>query len=265
MPTICRDCAAPHPEKPRRCPHCGSPRTISHPELHELSIAHIDCDAFYAAVEKRDNPDFRDKPVIVGGGQRGVVSAACYLARINGVHSAMPMFKALRACPDAIVVRPDMTKYAAVGRQVREILLAATPLVEPLSIDEAFLDLSGTVRVNHGSPATTLVRLILRIETEIGVTASAGLSHNKFLAKFASDMEKPRGFRLIGRAETDAVLAAQPVRRIWGVGKALHAKLSADGISSIGDLLKYDETELMNRYDSMGQRLFRLARGFDLD
>ena len=264
MPTICRDCASHTDDNQRRCPHCGSPRTLSHPELHELSIAHIDCDAFYAAVEKRDNPNLRDKPVIVGGGQRGVVSAACYLARIKGVHSAMPMFKALKACPDAIVVRPDMTKYAVVGRQVREILLTATPLVEPLSIDEAFLDLSGTVRVNHGSPATTLIRLTKRIETEIGLTASVGLSHNKFLAKFASDMEKPRGFKLIGRAETGEILAAEPVHRIWGVGRALHAQLSAAGISTIGDLLEYDETELMKRYGSMGQRLFRLARGHDI-
>ncbi len=237
---------------------------LRHPELHDLAIAHIDCDAFYAAVEKREDPSLRDRPVIVGGGQRGVVSAACYLARIKGVHSAMPMFKARRACPDAVVIPPNMQKYVSVGREVRDILLSASPLVEPLSIDEAFLDLSGTERIHHGSPAKTLIHLIRRIENEIGVTASVGLSHNKFLAKFASDMEKPRGFKVIGRAETQELLASQPVRRIWGVGKALHARLQADGIGLIGDLLSHEETELMKRYGSIGQRLFHLARGHDV-
>ena len=173
------------------------------------------------------------------------------------------MFKALKACPHAIVIAPSMSKYAEVGRQVREILLSATPLVEPLSIDEAFLDLSGTERIHGGSPAATLVRIVKRIETELRVTASVGLSHNKFLAKFASDMEKPRGFKVIGRAETESLLAAEPVHRIWGVGKALHARLTADGITRIGDLVAHDQAELMKRYGSMGQRLYRLARGLD--
>ena len=263
VPTICHDCAAERDADTNRCGECGSPRRLSHPELYDLHIAHIDCDAFYAAIEKRDNPDLYDKPVIVGGGKRGVVSAACYVARIHGVRSAMPMFKALKACPHAIVIAPSMSKYAEVGRQVREILLSATPLVEPLSIDEAFLDLSGTERVHGGSPAATLVRIVKRIETELRVTASVGLSHNKFLAKFASDMEKPRGFKVIGRAETESLLAAEPVHRIWGVGKALHARLTADGITRIGDLVAHDQAELMKRYGSMGQRLYRLARGLD--
>lgn len=237
---------------------------MSHPELHDLHIAHIDCDAFYAAIEKRDNPDLHDKPVIIGGGHRGVVSAACYIARIDGVHSAMPMFKALKACPNAVVIAPNMNKYAEVGRQVREILLSATPLVEPLSIDEAFLDLSGTERVHHGSPATTLVHLVKRIEAEVQVTASVGLSHNKFLAKFASDMEKPRGFKIIGRAETESLLAPEPVHRIWGVGKAMHARLTANGITRISELRCHSETDLTKRYGNMGQRLYRLARGLDV-
>ncbi len=264
MPTICRDCSAEIPNDGARCPACGSPRRLSHPELDTLHVAHLDCDAFYATIEKRDNPELLDKPVIVGGGKRGVVSAACYIARVAGVHSAMPMFKALKACPNAVVIAPDMTKYAEVGRQVREVLLSTTPLVEPLSIDEAFLDLAGTERLHGSSPAATLARLVKRIEAELGVTASVGLSHNKFLAKFASDMDKPRGFKIIGRAETQAVLASQPVNRIWGVGKALHAKLTSDGIASIGDLLPYDEADLMKRYGSMGQRLYRLARGVDV-
>jgi len=260
---LCRDCAALVPPAAPRCPGCASPRLLSHPELHDLGIAHIDCDAFYASVEKRDRPELRDQPVIVGGGRRGVVSAACYVARTRGVHSAMPMFKALRACPDAVVVRPDMAKYVAAGREIRAMMQATTPLVEPLSIDEAFLDLTGTERLHEASPAATLVRLIRRIEEEVGVTASVGLSLNKFLAKLASDLDKPRGFAVIGRTETAAVLADLPVSRIWGVGKALQRRLSTDGITTIAQLQTREEADLIARYGSMGRRLYRLARGRD--
>ena len=202
------------PRLPRRrrrrgpLPACGSPRLIRHPELARLSIAHLDCDAFYAAIEKRDDPSLADKPVIVGGGKRGVVSTACYVARIRGVRSAMPMFQALKACPDAVVVRPNMEKYAAVGREVRALMLELTPLVEPLSIDEAFLDLSGTERL-HGAPPALSARRASRSgsRSEIGITVSIGLSFNKFLAKIASDLEKPRGFSVIGEAEALAFLA----------------------------------------------------------
>ena len=228
-----------------------------------LSIAHVDCDAFYATVEKRDDPSLADKPVIVGGGRRGVVSAACYIARTYGVRSAMPMFKALAACPDAVVVPPNMAKYARVGHEVRELMLALTPAVEPLSIDEAFLDLSGTERVHGAPPAVTLARFQRRLEREIGVTASVGLSHNKFLAKIASDLDKPRGFAVIGRAETLSFLAAQPVSIIWGVGKAMQARLARDGLTRIADLQKLDAGGLAKRYGSMGLRLARLARGED--
>jgi len=207
---FCRDCFSPVQGEERRCRACGSPRLIRHPELHDLSIAHIDCDAFYAAVEKRDRPELADKPVIVGGGTRGVVSTACYIARIHGVKSAMPMFKALSLCPDAVVIKPDMAKYAAAGRTVRDLMLDVTPLVEPLSIDEAFLDLTGTARLHGMSPALTLARLIARITEKVGITASVGLSHNKFLAKLASDLEKPRGFSVLGRTETLSFLAARP-------------------------------------------------------
>jgi DNA polymerase-4 len=263
MAGFCRDCYAPAGAADRRCRACGSPRLLRHPELHALSIAHIDCDAFYAAVEKRDHPELADKPVIVGGGTRGVVSTACYVARIHGVKSAMPMFKALKLCPDAVVIRPDMAKYTEAGRQVRQLMLEVTPLVEPLSIDEAFLDLTGTGRLHGMSPAMTLARLIGRIQREVGITASVGLSHNKFLAKLASDLEKPRGFSVLGRAETLSFLAARPVGFIWGVGKAMQEDLARDGITMIGQLQSMEKTELMRRYGSMGARLYHLSRGED--
>ncbi|MFP4002399.1 MAG: DNA polymerase IV [Alphaproteobacteria bacterium] len=260
---FCRDCLTRTAEGRGRCAACGSPRVMRHEELFELTIAHLDCDAFYAAIEKRDDPDLRDRPLIVGGGRRGVVSTACYIARTYGVGSAMPMFKALKACPDAVVLRPDMAKYQAVSREVRRLMEDMTPLVQPLSLDEAFLDLTGTERLHGASAAETLARLLRRIETEIGITASAGLSHNKFLAKLASDMDKPRGFSVIGRAETEAVLAPLPVSRIWGVGARLEARLAEQGITHIRHLQTMDETDLMRRYGVMGRRLVRLARGED--
>lgn len=263
MSGFCRDCFEDAPDSAARCPACGSPRLLRHPELHDLAIAHIDCDAFYATVEKRDDPSLRARPVIVGGGRRGVVSAACYVARTYGVRSAMPMFKALKACPDAVVIPPNMEKYAAVSRQVRALMLSVTPLVEPLSLDEAFLDLSGTAALHGASPARTLARLAARIEREIGVTASIGLSYNKFLAKLASDLDKPRGFAVIGRAEARDFLARLPVGAIWGVGRAMQAKLAADGIATIAQLQRMDEIELMRRYGVLGRRLARFARGED--
>ena len=220
----------------RRCERCGSPRLARHPELYRLHLAHIDCDAFYAAIEKRDNPALKDKPLIIGGGKRGVVSTACYIARIKGVRSAMPMFKALEACPEAVVIPPNMEKYVRVGREVRAMMQALTPLVEPLSIDEAFLDLAGTERLHGMPPAVVLARFALTVEKEIGITVSAGLSYCKFLAKVASDFRKPRGFSVIGEAEALGFLAEQPVTLIWGVGKAFAATLERDGIRSIGQL-----------------------------
>ncbi|MBT9368282.1 DNA polymerase IV [Rhizobium sp. CSW-27] len=262
-PGFCRDCLTGQPEGRRRCRACGSPRLVYHPELYDLTIAHIDCDAFYASVEKRDNPELADRPVIIGGGKRGVVSTACYIARISGVRSAMPMFKALEACPDAVVIPPNMEKYATVGRQVHTLFQELTPLVQPLSIDEAFLDLSGTERLHHDPPARILARLVRRVESEIGITLSVGLSYCKFLAKVASDLQKPRGFSVIGREEAVTFLAPRPVTTIWGVGKAFAATLEADGIRTIGQLQTMAESDLMRRYGTMGQRLFRLARGID--
>ncbi|QWW69125.1 DNA polymerase IV [Rhizobium sp. WYJ-E13] len=262
-PGFCRDCLAGQMGKARRCHACGSPRLVRHKELYDLTLAHIDCDAFYAAVEKRDNPELSDKPVIIGGGKRGVVSTACYIARIHGVRSAMPMFKALEACPQAIVIRPDMEKYVKVGRQVRALMQELTPLVQPLSIDEAFLELGGTERLHHDPPARTLAKFARRIEKEIGITVSVGLSYCKFLAKVASDLQKPRGFSVIGREEAVEFLAPRPVTTIWGVGKAFAATLEADGIRTIGQLQGMEENDLMRRYGSIGQRLSRLSRGID--
>lgn len=262
-PGFCRDCLEEQPDGLRRCRACGSPRLVYHAELRELTLAHVDCDAFYAAVEKRDNPDLIDKPVIIGGGKRGVVSTACYVARIHGVRSAMPMFKALEACPQAVVIRPDMEKYVRVGRQVRALMEELTPLVQPISIDEAFLELRGTELLHHDPPARVLARFARRVEQEIGITISVGLSYCKFLAKVASDLQKPRGFSVIGAAEAVDFLADKPVTLIWGVGKALAATLLADGIRTIGQLQVMDEADLMRRYGVMGQRLARLSRGID--
>ena len=260
---FCRDCLTAVTIETSRCPKCHGPRLKHHPELHELPIAHIDCDAFYAAVEKRDNPELRDKPVIIGGATRGVVSTACYVARIKGVKSAMPMFKALKLCPEAIVIKPDIRKYSAVGQQVRELMLELTPLVEPLSIDEAFLDLTGTTRLHGRSPALSLAALLNAIEEKIGISASAGLSYNKYLAKVASDLEKPRGFSVIGKAEALAFLAEKSVSLIWGVGRAFQEQLMKDGITRIGQLQGMERAELLRRYGVMGARLFHLARGED--
>ncbi|MDH2327931.1 DNA polymerase IV [Cereibacter sp. SYSU M97828] len=262
MPSLCRACLKTF-DAGARCPACRSPRVTAHPELFDLSIAHMDCDAFYASVEKRDNPDLRDKPVIVGGGTRGVVSTCCYIARISGVRSAMPMFQALKLCPEAVVVKPRFDAYVETSRAIRAMMAEMTPGIEPLSLDEAFMDLTGTARLHGAPPAVMMARLVKRMEEELGVSGSVGLSHNKFLAKIASDLDKPRGFSVIGRAETQEFLARQPVRIIWGVGTATQAALETAGIRTISDLLRWDRRDLGARFGSMGDRLWRLARGED--
>ena len=263
MPSLCRDCLTPFLTG-ARCPACRSPRVLAHGELNTLAIAHMDCDAFYASVEKRDNPDLRDQPVIVGGGQRGVVSTCCYLARIKGVRSAMPMFQALKLCPEAVVVKPRMEVYVEVSRAIRSLMEALTPAIEPLSLDEAFLDLTGTERLHGAPPAVVLAGLLRRMESDIGVTGSVGLSHNKFLAKIASDLDKPRGFSVIGRAETEAFLLPKSVRVIWGVGTATQTALESAGIRTIADLRRWERADLGARFGQMGDRLWHLARGLDL-
>ena len=263
---LCRDCCSLtllSPRGPIRCPTCRSPRLLTHPELETLTIAHMDCDAFYASVEKRDNPEIRNKPVIIGGGKRGVVSTACYIARIKGVRSAMPMFQALKLCPEAVVVKPRMEAYVEVSRQIRSFMQDLTPEIEPLSLDEAFMDLTGTQRLHGAPPAVMLARLIRRMETELGISGSIGLSHNKFLAKIASDLDKPRGFSVIGKAETEAFLEKQPVKIIWGVGKSFQQTLERDGIRKISDLKLRDRKDLAKKYGTMGDRLWHLSRGLD--
>jgi DNA polymerase-4 len=261
--SFCRDCLADAAPNDRRCAACGSPRLARHPQLETLSVAHIDCDAFYATVEKRDDPSLAVEPVIVGGGRRGVVAAACYVARTYGIRSAMPMFEALRRCPHAKVIRPNMEKYIKVGREVRQMMLALTPLVEPLSIDEAFLDLSGTARLHGLSAAKALARFAGEVEKKLRITVSIGLSCNKFLAKVASDIDKPRGFAVLGARDAPAFLASKPVSFIFGVGAISAARYARDGFNRIADLQRAGEMELMRRYGEEGRRLSRLAHGID--
>ncbi len=265
MASLCRDCfltdaaafASP------LCPNCGSHRIVSHPELLRLSIAHVDCDAFYASVEKRDRPELTARPVIVGGGTRGVVSAACYIARLYGVRSAMPMFKALKACPDAVVIKPDFAKYTAASRQVRALMAELTPLVQPLSIDEAALDLTGT-EVLHGAPAApVLARFAQSVERAVGVTISIGLAPNRLLGKIAAGRDKPRGFAVIGATEAASLLAPEPVRLLPGIGPALARKLESMGITRLGHLQALTDKDAYRTLGDDGPALIRRARGED--
>ena len=262
MPSLCRKCFNTFTEE-GRCPICNSPLVVSHDELFNLNIAHMDCDAFYASVEKRDNPELADKPVIIGGGRRGVVSTACYIARICGVKSAMPMFKALEKCPDAVVIRPRMKLYAEISQQIRVLMTDITPIVEPLSLDEAFMDLSGTHKLHGVPPAVMLAKLMDRISGKLGLTGSIGLSHNKFLAKIASDLNKPNGYSIIGEAETGSFLKDKSVRLIWGVGSSAQKSLEKAGIRTFSDLLRWDRKDLAKKFGSMGDRLWFLAKGQD--
>jgi len=262
MTAFCRDCFWQGEDAVRRCPDCGSPRIVAHPELGQLSIAHMDCDAFYASVEKRDRPELRDVAVIVGGGKRGVVTTCCYIARIKGVRSAMPMFKALQACPEAVVIKPDFTKYRAESKRILGLAAELTPLIQNLSLDEAWMDLSGTERLHGAPPAVTLARLQKRIEDETGLTVSIGLAVNKFLAKVASDLDKPRGFSVIGH-EAQAFLAPKPVKILPGVGPAMVASLEKAGYRTVGDLAREDVKTLAERWGAHGLRLHDLSHGRD--
>ena len=279
-PAFCRDCLADasanadsfngarrHDDAAGRayaqCPNCGSSRILAHPELNDLSIAHLDCDAFYAAIEKRDDPSLNDKPLIVGGETRGVVSTCCYIARKYGVRSAMPMFQAKKLCPQAVVLKPRHAYYTGVARQIRERMAALTPLVEPLSLDEAYLDLSGTTLIHGMSPARTMAKLAAGIEKDIGITVSIGLSGNKFLAKLASELDKPRGFAVIGMKEAVSFLRDKKVGIVRGAGKVLETQLARDGFMTIGDLQDADPRDLANRYGATGLWLARIARAQD--
>jgi len=263
MSALCRDCLH-HAERDfSTCPACGGRRTVRHPELFRLTVAHVDCDAFYASVEKRDRPDLLAKPVIVGGGRRGVVAACCYIARTRGVRSAMPMFKALTACPDAVVIRPEIGKYVVEGRRIRALMEALTPLVQPLSIDEAVLDLAGTEALHGAPPAVTLARFAQRVEREVGVTVSIGLAGNRLMAKLAAERDKPRGFAVIGAGEAAAWLAPQPVSLLPGIGPALARRLEAAGFTRLGQLAALDAREAARRFGEDGPALAARARGED--
>lgn len=260
IPALCRDCGA-NPEADI-CPMCGGRRVIRHPELFTLAIAHIDCDAFYASVEKRDRPDLAGSPVIVGGGIRGVVTTACYIARIYGVRSAMPMWRALKACPDAVVIRPDFAKYTAAARHIRTLMADLTPLMQTLSIDEAVLDLRGTEALHAAPPASVLARFARRVETEIGITVSIGLAPNRLLAKLAAGRDKPRGFAVLG-SDAAAILAPEPVRLLPGVGPALEKRLHARGLTRLADLQSLSDKEALASLGDDGPALVRRARGQD--
>ena len=261
---LCRDCGENfYGSEIRICPSCLRPRVLRHPELSSLTIAHVDCDAFYASVEKRDDQSLIDKPVIIGGGKRGVVSTCCYIARMHGIRSAMPMYKALEACPDAVVIRPNMEKYKSVGREVRNLMAEFTDIVEPISIDEAYLDFNSQLSNNTPTAALALIHLTNRMEEELGITSSVGLGPNKFLAKLASDLDKPRGFSLIGISEAQNFLAPLPVKKLWGVGPSLTRRLAESGIYKIGQLQRYKEEDLVNRFGSIGRQLAQFAAGKD--
>lgn len=257
----CRDCLARWEGIRARCPTCGSVRMVSHPKLFELSVAHIDCDAFYASIEKRDRPDLTGVPVIIGGGKRGVVSTCCYVARTYGVRSAMPMFKALKLCPDAVVIKPRMDLYVTEGRRIREMMQRLTPLVEPVSIDEAYLDLSGTEALHGAPPALSLMKLQKAVESELGLTISVGLASNKFLAKTASEADKPRGFFALSIDEAPEYLADKSVRVIGGIGPQFEKKLNGDGIRTVGDVQKLDVKTLVKRYGETGLWLHNCSQG----
>jgi DNA polymerase-4 len=263
MGALCRDCLLTGAAFPAGCPNCGGHRIVSHPELLTLTIAHVDCDAFYASVEKRDRPELASKPVIVGGGTRGVVAASCYIARMYGVRSAMPMFKALKACPDAVVIKPDFAKYTAASRQIRALMEEMTPLVQPLSIDEAVLDLGGTEALHGAQAAPVLARFALAVEKQVGVTISVGLAPNRLLAKIAAGRDKPRGFAVIGAAEAAGLLAPEPVRLLPGIGPALAKKLETLGITRLGHLQSLSEREAFRKLGDDGPALMRRARGED--
>ena len=229
----------------------------------QRKIVHIDMDAFYASVEQRDDPQLRGKPVVVAWrGNRSVVCAASYEARKFGVHSAMPAVRAERLCPNAVFLPPDFPRYRAVSRQVREILRRHTDLIEPLSLDEAYLDVSEN---KTGLRTATLVARTIReqIRTELQLTASAGVAPSKFLAKIASDWKKPDGLFVIQPEDVDAFLLPLPVGRVPGVGKVTEGKLKGFGVQTIADLRWLDLPTLESRFGRYGVRLYELARGVD--
>ena len=261
--SVCRECFKTFNIKKEFCDKCYSVNIISNYEIEDLNIAHIDCDAFYASIEKRDNPNYKNTPIIIGGGKRGVVATACYIARTKGVKSAMPMYKALKLCPEAIIIKPNMQKYKMASDKIIKIMREMTPLVEPLSLDEAFLDLSGTLRLHKKIPAVILAELSKKIIEKVGVSVSVGLSYNKFLAKICSDIDKPRGFSIINKKEALNFLKDKPVEVLWGVGKTLKNKLNNDGIKTVGQIKEMEINEVINKYGAIGSHIHKLSNAED--
>lgn len=261
-PGLCRDCLARLQDGQGRCPVCFSPRLLRHRQLFTLAIAHLDCDAFYASVEKRDRPELASRPVIIGGGHRGVVSTACYIARLRGVGSAMPMAQALKLCPDAVVLPPDFTRYRAEAEILRGLMLALTPLVLPLSIDEAVMDLSGTEALHGAPPAVMLAGLARRIEQERGLTVSIGLSHNRMLARIAAGRDKPRGFSVLG-SEAPQVLAGETLALLPGVGRVRAESLARAGFTRIGQIQGLEPRDARRLLGDDGPALVAAACGED--
>lgn len=263
---LCRDCgrldAEPYASGDL-CPGCGSERLVAHGELSRLTVAHVDCDAYYASIEKRDRPELADQPLIVGGGgMRGVVTTACYVARRYGVRSAMPMVRAIQLCPDAVVIHPDMEKYQRESVRIRALMQAAAERVEQVSIDEAYLDF-GDPMARSEPPARSLARLSLQIERRVGVTVSIGLGANKMLAKLASDMKKPRGFAVIGRGDALDVIGPMAIAALPGVGPVMSRRLQELGLARVSDLWQAKEDDLIHRFGLWGRRLVALARAED--
>ena len=261
--SVCRECFKTFIIKKEFCDKCYSVNIISNDEIENLNIAHVDCDAFYASIEKRDNPNYKNNPLIIGGGKRGVVATACYIARTKGVKSAMPMYKALKLCPEAIIIKPNIQKYKKASDKINKLMKEMTPLVEPLSLDEAFLDLSGTTRLHKKIPAVLLAELSKKIIEEVGISVSIGLSYNKFLAKICSDIDKPRGFSIINKEEAPNYLQDKPVELLWGVGKTLKHKLNNDGIKTIGQIKEMKLNEVISKYGAIGSHIFKLSNAED--
>lgn len=227
-------------------------------------IIHIDMDAFYASVEELDRPELRGKPVVVGGAAeaRGVVAAANYVARRAGIHSAMPMSRALRLCPQLIRLPVRMTRYIEISQQIRVIFGRYTPLIEPLSLDEAFMDAVASERL-YGSSEQIARRIKQEIKIELGLIASVGVGVNKFIAKIASDLDKPDGFVVVPPEQTQAFLDPLPVSRLWGVGKATHQIFDRLGVQSIQQVRQLPEAVMLDYFGNHGLQLWRLAQGID--
>jgi nucleotidyltransferase/DNA polymerase involved in DNA repair len=231
------------------------------------SILHVDMDAFYASVEQLDHPEYRSRPVIVGadpreGQGRGVVAACSYEARKFGVRSALPISRAWKLCPEGVYVRPRMKRYAEVSGQVMHVFRQFTDMVEPLSIDEAFLDITGSVAL-LGSPEQIARSIKQRIRDDTGLTASVGLGPNKFIAKIASDLRKPNGFVIVAEQEVEAFLNDLPISRLWGVGPKTEARLREIGFRTIGDVARTSREALIRPLGSLGEHLYQLSHGHD--